>query len=134
MAHTWAYVRKKDEHEEREERNRVAYWQKLRADNYFATRPWWIAEDTFSGDWGGPGDFSNPLVAPKKEKKQVAVQVYLVTGEAPGHIYEVVLLAENEFNAIEAIKMTYGFTPRSCVEVKGPFKNGTILMMKQVKK
>jgi len=116
------------------------------AKKYFKTRPhwvgkelwsYWVAKDTWDGDWRGPGDFSLPMPPvnpPREEKKQVAVEVYRVIGEAPGHFYEVVLLAENEFNAIEAIKMTYGFTPSSCVKVKGPFKNGTILMMKQVKK
>lgn len=96
---------------------------------------WWVAKNAYSGGWGQSiPQLPIPASLPKKKKKQVALKLYMVNGESSYHVYEVILLAENETKAVNVTDAAYGFSHHSCVEVKGPFKNGTILMMSQVNK
>ena len=98
---------------------------------------WWVAKDLFVDD-----DFSRSLsplsvpdirINPPKEK-QVALRLYSVIGKSIGRIraFEIILLAENENKAKAAAQSECGVDANSCKEIEGPFKNGTILMMKDV--
>ena len=138
--------------------NVVDHMRNMAPKIYFATRPWWVAKDLFDGGgWPGVEDFSLPppqssgaeeqialpqtpedysLPAPQtpveEKKKQVALQLYLVMGKTVSLLYEVVLLAENETAAREIIEEKYDLIISNCKEIKGPFKNGDVLMTKLV--
>ena len=100
---------------------------------------WWVAKDLFVDD-----DFSrslSPLSVPDirinppvDKKKQVALRLYSVIGQSivGSGSFEIILLAENENKAKVVAQSECGVDANSCKEIEGPFKNGTILMMKDV--
>ena len=116
--------------------NVVDHMNKMRAKSYFAIQPWWVAKDT--EDYG-----HHPKILPQSiaalpiptslpKKKQVALKLYSITGKSIGHLYEIILLAENENKATSAAQSSCGVDSDSCKEIEGPFENGHILMMKYV--
>jgi hypothetical protein len=72
----------------------------------------------------------------KSKKKPTPLQLYLVTGvDMHNAETQFLVLAENEVEARDAAESDYVLLcvkTTECTEVKGPFKNGTILMLKHV--
>ena len=110
--------------------NIINYKHELKANKYFALQPH-LSRAAYSGNFNQslPPLHANPS---KKNKKQVALRLYSITGKSIGHLYEIILLAENENKAKAATKSNCGIDVDSCKEIKGPFLNGHILMMKYV--
>lgn len=77
-----------------------------------------------------PQQAINPL---SSGKKSIALQLYLVTAEAPPYAeIEYIILAKDEVDARQWIKDQYQESPTSCILIPGPFKNGTILMRREI--
>ena len=72
----------------------------------------------------------------KAQKKPTPLQLYLVFASDftlnPKRETQFLVLAENENEARNSVNTNYSSTATKCIEVKGPFKNGTVLMLKHV--
>ena len=123
----WAYKRVvgHDEYERQLDADRRA----SRAKEYFSARPWWVAKDLWDGGFSLP----KPEISasPKIEVKK-PLQLYLVSVEHIVRIRttEFLVLAETHDEARNAVQTGYGLIATQCVEVEGPFRNGTVLMLR----
>jgi len=99
-----------------------------------------VAQDLWIGD-PGPGPYKGPstskpmqpqqIINPRPTgKKQIALRLYSVRCESPGQLKEFLLLAENNDKANSIVKDVYGYTVLSVSELSGPFKCGSVLMIR----
>lgn len=67
-----------------------------------------------------------------EEKKQIVLKLYVVRCKFSGQLKEFLLLSENEDKVNSTVK-GYGYTVTSVAELSGPFKCGSVLMIRDIR-